>query len=327
VPLADATGIRAALRALGFAPEVPRPVLVMVGGAGSMSEESVGTVRALSHDVIFPVVAGMGGVVVGGGTGDGVPGIAGEYGQSGEHRLALGTVARGTILPPDGSGRPEAWPAPLGPGYSAFISCPGDRWGDEIGLMNRAADAITHGNAAYAMGSATLLANGGPVSMHDVEAAIGAGRPVIALGGTGRLADWIGATQRAAEHRAAAGDARLFAEMGDNRERVAAMGLHVRWIEPGDVSGLRDALTTGLHTVRSQTPPDRAAERLREKSPVSFRHDAVGKGWGPSRASGVNPAAHVVHNTITARGPSQTSTPVAGQSSEGPDAKGLDLFR
>jgi hypothetical protein len=45
--------------------------------------------------------------------------------------------------------------------------------------------------------SVTILINGGDISRKDIELSIAHGRPVIALGGTGRLADELaGASSR-----------------------------------------------------------------------------------------------------------------------------------
>ena len=61
---------------------------------------------------------------------------------------------------------------------------PGAQWGDETVPLSRLV-----GDISGAQPSALLLAGGGDVSRADLREHLAQGRPVIALGGTGRLAD------------------------------------------------------------------------------------------------------------------------------------------
>ena len=76
----------------------------------------------------------------------------------------------------------QRWP--LSTGYSHFILVPGDHFGEDSPWIAQAAMCLSQGNK-----SVTILANGGGVARKDVALSLENGRPVIALAGTGRLAD------------------------------------------------------------------------------------------------------------------------------------------
>jgi hypothetical protein len=63
---------------------------------------------------------------------------------------------------------------------------PGEEWGDEVPWLSAVADAIA-GEAP----SITLLANGGNIAYRDIEVSLAAGRRVLVMPGTGRIADEI----------------------------------------------------------------------------------------------------------------------------------------
>jgi SLOG in TRPM, prokaryote len=68
-----------------------------------------------------------------------------------------------------------------------LVRVPGDTWGDEVGPLDLLAAQI-----AGPLPSALLLAGGGDVSKADLVAHLAAGRAVVALAGSGRLADELG---------------------------------------------------------------------------------------------------------------------------------------
>lgn len=73
---------------------------------------------------------------------------------------------------------------PLEPGHSHHLVVDGDRWGDETPAMLRLVAAL----AAYGP-SAALLAGGGAGAGREATGHMRAGRPVLVLVGSGRLAD------------------------------------------------------------------------------------------------------------------------------------------
>jgi hypothetical protein len=68
--------------------------------------------------------------------------------------------------------------------YSHFILVPGRHFGEESSWIVETATILSKGSR-----SVTILINGGDVSRTDIELSLEHGRPIIALSGTGRLAD------------------------------------------------------------------------------------------------------------------------------------------
>src|SRR5215208_6911025 len=79
----------------------------------------------------------------------------------------------------------------LEPNHSHFVLVPGTVWGDETPWLAAVATTL-----AGTQESATLLLNGGEISWADVEASVAAGRPVVAVAGSGRTADALAAAVR-----------------------------------------------------------------------------------------------------------------------------------
>ncbi len=73
---------------------------------------------------------------------------------------------------------------PLDPHHTHFILTTGDQFGDESPYIVRAATLL-----AGRYPAATILINGGKIARLDIALSLEAGRPVIALAGTGRYAD------------------------------------------------------------------------------------------------------------------------------------------
>jgi hypothetical protein len=78
----------------------------------------------------------------------------------------------------------------LQPHHTHFLLVPGDRWGDESPWIARVATLLA-GEAP----SVTVLVNGGEISRQDVAHSLAAGRPVLVVSGTGRLADELAGTR------------------------------------------------------------------------------------------------------------------------------------
>lgn len=80
----------------------------------------------------------------------------------------------------------------LEPHYSHFILVPGGQFGDAIPWINDAATLLSKDH-----GSVTVLINGGKLARSAVTLSLETSRPVIAVSGTGRLADELaGETQQ-----------------------------------------------------------------------------------------------------------------------------------
>lgn len=206
-------GLARALRALGLGK--PTPTLVLVGGASHLDDDGRRPLGPLFDQVLVPVVEALGAAVVDGGTDAGVMRLIGvARAACGATFPAVGVAAAETVVLPSAEGAaPDA--APLEPHHTHFILVPGSSWGDESPWLARVATAL-----AAELASVTVLVNGGEISWQDVAQSVRAGRPVIAVDGSGRTAD---ALARA-----------LHGESADRRaNRLAASGL-LRSIDPSD---------------------------------------------------------------------------------------------
>jgi hypothetical protein len=200
---ADLPGALIALGLVG-----PRPVVVVVGGAGGMSDEDTGRVLRLFTDALVPAVVAAGATVVDGGTDSGVMRLLGLARNGAAHHFPLvGVAAEHTVSLPGTSG-----PGTLDPHHSHVLLVPGSRWGDESPWLAGTAAALA-GTAP----SVTVLVNGGAIALDDASQSLADDRPVLVLDGTGRAADQV-----AAAARGDLSDARAVDLAGSPRLHVAA---------------------------------------------------------------------------------------------------------
>lgn len=160
----------------------PHPVLVLVGGAdGVAPQHRKACLEAVK--IVSEVVDQVGAILVDGGTQSGVMGMAGSMRAATKGSYPLVGVAVESLVTwpggPNGSRRFH-----LEPNHTHFILVPGKEWGDESPWIVQIASAIA-GNYP----SLTVLVNGGDISHKDIHLSLEAGRPVLVIQGTGRLAD------------------------------------------------------------------------------------------------------------------------------------------
>ena len=177
----------ATLHSIGL--EGAHPVLVVIGGASNMTEESLTRLSQLFVEVIAPVAEQLGAWVVDGGT------DAGVIQMMGKARNAIGATFKLIGIAPEGKVKlPHLSPLPdeayerkeLEPHHTHFVLIPGSKWGDESPWLAKIASDLSGGAP-----SITLLINGGKIALVDLSANIEAGRSAIVLAGSGRLADQI----------------------------------------------------------------------------------------------------------------------------------------
>lgn len=194
----SSSNLREILPSLGFDLR-PRPVLVIIGGAGHLSPEDHDRVTQLFTDVLVPIADRYQACVVDGGTNSGVMHLMGQARARAGGTFPLIGVSPIDLVefPEHPSPEPEA--AALEPHHSHFILIPGSRWGDESPWLAQVASELA-GQAP----SVAVLLNGGEITWKDAKENAGQGRPIIVVEGSGRVADVI-----AARLRGHSGDARV----------------------------------------------------------------------------------------------------------------------
>lgn len=170
--------LREAWQLLGFTGE--RPAIVIVGGAGGMSEEDIAKVELFFQQHLLPFAQTKNAVIIDGGTDSGVMGAIGRARYlTGADVPLIGVVARDV----------EGIRSMLEPHHTHFIFCPGSNWGNESEWIAAAASAL-----AGSQPSVGIVINGGQITWNDVGLNIHYGRPVLIAEGSGRTADVIALT-------------------------------------------------------------------------------------------------------------------------------------
>jgi hypothetical protein len=225
VSVAAPDDVPAALRALGLA--APRPVIVVVGGAGALAEEDVHRLRPLFDHAVLPVAARLQAAIVDGGTASGVMRALGESRAAAASRPVLvGVAVTATVRVPE---VPDSAPAgvALEPHHTHFVLVPGTEWGEDSPWLTLVARTL-----AGPLSSVTVVMNGGDITLSDVAHSVAARRPVLVVDGSGRAAD-------------ALADALDGRPLQERLNTLAASGL-LTVVPVGDPPALGDALQRAL---------------------------------------------------------------------------------
>jgi type III secretion system FlhB-like substrate exporter len=157
----------------------PKPVIVLVGGAGGIGfldkfpmRKAIGVVARLAEET--------GSVIVDGGTQAGIMTEIGRQRKQKKYSFPLIGVVFDSLLMQEEPG------SILDPHHTHFVFIPGEDWGDESAWISKIATAI-----AGEQKSITILVNGGNISRTDVEYSLLENRPIFVMRGTGRMADEI----------------------------------------------------------------------------------------------------------------------------------------
>jgi len=157
-----------------------QPVIVIVGGAGGMTEEDVARVQVFFEKHLMPLARQKNAAIIDGGTNSGVMAAIGLARKlTGEGGPLIGVAARDI----------EKLETMLEPNHTHFILCPGSNWGDESEWIAAAASALSASQP-----SVTIMINGGKIAWDDARLNIQYGRPVLIAEGSGRTADVIATT-------------------------------------------------------------------------------------------------------------------------------------
>lgn len=174
------------VRSLGF--DVPRPVLVLVGGARGLSDADVDHLAEHLREHVLPSIARVNAAVIDGGTDAGVMRAIGRARRESQARFPLvGVAAQGPMHPAGRPGGPGS-SAVVEPNHTHLVIVPGSAWGDEVPWLGTIAAAVSGSRA-----SVTLLVNGGEIAYNDMQDSLSHDRPVVVLAGSGRTADEVAA--------------------------------------------------------------------------------------------------------------------------------------
>lgn len=188
---ADAVADPAQLLAdVGIDAEQGRPVLVVFGGADTLSGQN----HQHAVTVVGPgVVHGAeiaGATIVDGGTAAGVMAIIGSaVAQSGNGRPLLGIAPADLVTYPGAA--TEGGDAALDPNHSHFVLSPGAVWGSETALLLDVVQSLADGAPIVA-----VLVGGGEIAKVEALAAVRRGWPLVVVDGTGGVADAVAQVKR-----------------------------------------------------------------------------------------------------------------------------------
>ncbi|MEM1279320.1 MAG: hypothetical protein AAF827_01535 [Cyanobacteria bacterium P01_D01_bin.6] len=166
--------------------DVPRMTLVIVGGASGLDADQQTQLDGLFHRVLAPLAQEMQLYVVDGGTDAGVMRLMGQARAAIKGNFPLIGVAPQALvnLPDQPASHPDA--STLEPNHTHCILVPGEQWGDESRWISEIATYLSVEHE-----SITILINGGSVTVRDAHASVAAGRELVIIAGTGRVADDI----------------------------------------------------------------------------------------------------------------------------------------
>ena len=212
----------------------PRAVLLISGGASTAFDSDKSRWHALLTEGVAQVAAEQTITIIDGGTqvdlfrqvGQGIAARRGNGPMIGVCPAALVSWPGG----PAGDGR-----VPLEPNHTHFVLTPGDRWGAETQIMFALAATLSADAPSLA-----ILVDGGRIARHEILHNVSQGREIIALRGSGRLADQIAAARDAPER----------VQYADLAQIAAYRGLTVldESQSPRDLANLiRHKLTGGQH--------------------------------------------------------------------------------
>jgi hypothetical protein len=157
----------------------------LCGGASKMDPERQRSTLAMFDALAQLAEEGYRLAVGDGGTQAGIMEAAGKARRASGNRFVLLGVAPAVEVPPRGT-------TPTDPNHSHIVTVadpsapPVDAWGTETDTMYWLFARIAAGRPSVA-----VLVNGGNIALKEVRANIDAGRPVIAVDGSGRAADAI----------------------------------------------------------------------------------------------------------------------------------------
>jgi hypothetical protein len=176
---------RPALEAMGLGQA--RPVIVVCGGADSLSGDHKDRVAAVLGPAICSAARLTGAAVVDGGTASGVMSLIGaaRVGHETAMPVLLGVAPAGPLV--DAATQNDQKRVELDEHHTHFLLADVTEWGRETPLLLRAAETIAHASPIV-----MVLAGGGAVAKSEAAAGVRRGWPLLVIAGTGGVADHLG---------------------------------------------------------------------------------------------------------------------------------------
>jgi len=164
-------------------------VLAVIGSAARLDPSLLPRLAQLFGRGVARAAQQARAVLVDGGTQAGVMALLGEaVAGLGYHTPLVGVAPAALVSYPQG----PAGGVALEPNHSHFVLTPGTEWGDETGALFGLVQALA-GQGGQRRPAAVLLVGGGQVARAEVLAAVRLGLPIVALTGSGGLADELAA--------------------------------------------------------------------------------------------------------------------------------------
>ena len=179
------TPARQIIAALELPP--PRALLLLNGGTAKFPPELQGRLNEVIVSGLARAVAEAQITVISGGTDAGIFSLLGQgLAASGRSAPCIGVSVAGSVIWP---GKADG-EAALEPHHSHFALVEGADWGTETATMYDLAAALSHDCPSLA-----VFAGGGEITVHEMQANVRQGRPMILLAGSGRSTDAVLAAQ------------------------------------------------------------------------------------------------------------------------------------
>jgi hypothetical protein len=162
---------------------VPRALLILNGGTATLPPDLERRLRSTIMDGLARAIVEARITVITGGT------DAGIFSLLGQGLAALDRSAPCIGVTVD---EPVTWPAKtsgkvaLEPHHSHFVLVNGSDWGTETATMYELAAALSRDCPSLA-----VFASGGEITIHEMQANVRQGRPMVMLGSSGRSTDAV----------------------------------------------------------------------------------------------------------------------------------------
>jgi TRPM family ion channel len=212
--------------------------VLLSGGASNMSDEHRTQLMAMFEALALVAKDGHRIAVGDGGTKAGIMEAAGLARRSSGGAFPLIGVAPASEIPPRGT-------TPVDPHHSHIVAVDNpsapekDAWGSETATMYWLFDRLTEGRPAV-----TVVANGGGITLAEIEANVKAGRRMIVIEGSGRAADalvsLVRQTPPSGEEIARLRDRAEKAKLARRPEMIQIVPLQA------GAAGLRDAIVAAV---------------------------------------------------------------------------------